>query len=93
MFILLYLVSNIPNRSIRLHHASLISGELAQIQWRNSQRSQVVEKILRSLTDNYENAVCVIKESKNLEEMTVNEIFGSLEAHEQGKRRRHKRHQ
>jgi gag-polypeptide of LTR copia-type len=45
--------------------------------------SRVVEKILRSLINNFENVVCVIEESKNLAEMTVNELSSSLEAHEQ----------
>jgi gag-polypeptide of LTR copia-type len=44
---------------------------------------RVVEKILRSLTDTFENVICVIKESKNLAELTVDELAGSLLAHEQ----------
>jgi gag-polypeptide of LTR copia-type len=44
--------------------------------------ARFVEKILRSLTGNFENVVCVIEESKNLAKLTVDELVGSLEAHE-----------
>jgi hypothetical protein len=45
----------------------------------------VVEKILRSLTDMFENIVCMIEESKDLAELSVDELAGSLLAHEQRK--------
>jgi gag-polypeptide of LTR copia-type len=50
--------------------------------------ARVVEKILRSLTDNFENAVCAIEESKDLAKLTVDELAGSLEAHEQCKKKK-----
>ena len=50
--------------------------------------TRVVEKILRSLTNNFENVVCAIKESKDLAKFTVNELAGSLEAHEQRKKKK-----
>jgi gag-polypeptide of LTR copia-type len=50
--------------------------------------ARVVEKILRSLTGNFENIVCVIEESKDLAKFTVDEFAGSLEAHEQCKRKK-----
>ena len=50
--------------------------------------TQVVEKILRSLTDNFENVVCAIEESKDLATFTVDELTSSLEAHEQRKKKK-----
>jgi gag-polypeptide of LTR copia-type len=50
--------------------------------------ARVVEKILRSLTDNFENVVCAIKESKDIAKLSVDELAGSLEAHEQCKRKK-----
>ncbi|KAE8676583.1 rhodanese-like domain-containing protein 4A [Hibiscus syriacus] len=48
---------------------------------------RVMEKILRSLTDNFENVVCAIEESKDLTMLTVDELAGSIEAHEQHKKK------
>jgi gag-polypeptide of LTR copia-type len=50
--------------------------------------ARVVEKILRSLTDNFENVVCAIEESKDLAKLTIDELVGFLEAHEQCKRKK-----
>jgi len=47
-----------------------------------------VEKILRSLTDNFENVVYAIKESRNLEKMIVDDLMISLEIHEQLKKKK-----
>ena len=50
--------------------------------------ARVVEKILRSLTEKFENLLCAIEESKDLDQMTVDELAGSLEAHKQRKKRK-----
>jgi len=50
--------------------------------------SRVVEKILRSLTNDFENVVCAIEESKDLSKLTVEELAGSLKAHEQRKKKK-----
>jgi len=50
--------------------------------------ARVVEKILRSLMDDSENVACAIEDSRNLEEMTINDLRASLEAHEQRKNKK-----
>ena len=49
--------------------------------------SRIVEKILWSLIDDFENVVCAIEESRNLDEMTIDDLAGSLETHEQRKKK------
>ncbi|KAM0022874.1 putative RNA-directed DNA polymerase [Helianthus debilis subsp. tardiflorus] len=44
---------------------------------------KVVEKILRSLTENFNFVVCSIEESKNNDELSVDELQSSLLVHEQ----------
>lgn len=44
--------------------------------------SEVVEKISRFLTDNFENIICAIKESKDLSNLFVAELVGSFETRE-----------
>jgi gag-polypeptide of LTR copia-type len=41
--------------------------------------SRVLEKILRFLTNDFENIVCVIEESKNLAEVMMDDLSSSLE--------------
>ena len=44
---------------------------------------RVMEKLLRSLTSKLEHVVAAIEESKNLEEISIEELLGSLQIHEQ----------
>ena len=44
---------------------------------------KIVEKILRSLTDNFNFVVCSIEESKDIDDLTVDELQASLLVHEQ----------
>ncbi|RVW79986.1 hypothetical protein CK203_047441 [Vitis vinifera] len=43
----------------------------------------VIEKILRSMTPKFNYVVCSIEESKDLDELSINELQGSLLVHEQ----------
>ena len=44
---------------------------------------KIVEKVLRSLPSEYDHVVAVIEESTDLSDYSVNELMGSLQAHEQ----------
>ncbi|XP_062151928.1 uncharacterized protein LOC133860318 [Alnus glutinosa] len=44
---------------------------------------QVVEKVLRSISSKFEHVVVAIEEFKDLENLTIEELLGSLQAHEQ----------
>ena len=48
----------------------------------------VVENILRSLTPKFDYVVCVIEDSKDLDSMALEQLEGSLQAHEDKIKRR-----
>nr|GEW30017.1 retrovirus-related Pol polyprotein from transposon TNT 1-94 [Tanacetum cinerariifolium] len=52
--------------------------------------TRIIEKILRSLTENFKNVVCAIEESKDMEDLTIEELAGSLEAHNKERTKRSK---
>ena len=48
---------------------------------------KIVKKILVSLNDKFDNIVTIIEETKDLSNITVEQLMGSLESHEQRKNR------
>ena len=52
----------------------------------NINDQKIVQKILRSLSIKFEHVVTAIKEAKDLSKLTLDELCGSLEAHEKTKK-------
>jgi gag-polypeptide of LTR copia-type len=77
--------------SMKMKESESVSDYITRVQAVVNQlihNGEMLKKILRSLTGNFENVVCVIEESKHLAKLTVDELAGSLEAHEQCKRKK-----
>ena len=51
----------------------------------NINDQKIVQKILRSLSIKFEHVVSAIEEAKDLSKLTLDELCGSLEAHEKTK--------
>jgi gag-polypeptide of LTR copia-type len=79
---------------LRMNNTEGVSNYITKVQTITNQlkrngeslsEHRVVEKILRSLTDTFKNMVCAIDESKDLAELTLDELAGSFLAHKQRK--------
>ena len=58
---------------------------------RNSEKLEnitIMEKILRSLDPKFENIITVIEQTKDLGAMTIEQLLGSLQAHEEKKKKK-----
>ena len=66
-------------------YTSWVSGFVNQMKTYgdNISDQRVVEKYLISLTDKYDSIVGIIEESKDISKLSVTELVGSLQAHEQ----------
>lgn len=64
---------------------SRVSGIIKQIRSYGDtiQDRKIVEKILRSLPAKYDHVVAAIEESKDLSKLSLHELMGSLQAHEE----------
>jgi len=69
-------VSDYFTKVISLVHQMRRNGE-------NIDHVRVMEKILRSIDLKFDHVVVAIEESKNLKDLTVEQLMGSLQAHEQ----------
>ena len=83
--------------SMKMKESENVSDHITRVQTMTNQlnrngemlhENRVVEKTLRSLTDNFENVVCAIEESKDQAKFTVDELACSLKAHEQRKKKK-----
>ncbi|PKU63413.1 Retrovirus-related Pol polyprotein from transposon TNT 1-94 [Dendrobium catenatum] len=63
------------NRVITIVNQLKLNGELVE-------DKRVIEKILRSLTRKFEATVVAIEEAKNIEQMSIEGLLGSLQSHE-----------
>jgi hypothetical protein len=68
-------ISDYFTKVISLAHQMRRNGE-------NIDDVHVMEKILRSLDSNFDHVVVTIKESKDLKDLILGELMGSLQDHE-----------
>ncbi|KAJ0522113.1 putative RNA-directed DNA polymerase [Helianthus annuus] len=71
------------NESIEdfVNRTTVIVNQLRQNE-ENISEQRIVEKLLRTLTRKYESVVVAVEESKDLNNMTVEELLGILQSHE-----------
>jgi gag-polypeptide of LTR copia-type len=79
-------------KMLRMNNTEGVSSYITRVQTVTNQlkrngeslsEQRVVEKILRSLIDTFENMICAKEESKDLTELIVDELTDSLLVHEQ----------
>jgi C4-type Zn-finger protein len=68
---------------LRMTSVEGVSDYITGVHTVTTQLKRNEEKILRSLTDMFENVVYAIEESNNLTELFIDELVGSLLTHEQ----------
>jgi gag-polypeptide of LTR copia-type len=83
-------MAQMKNKESVSDYISRVQMIVSQLRRNNEKlaENRVVEKVLRLLTDKFENIICAIEESKVLSTLTIDELTRSLMAHDQRRKKK-----